>query len=391
MQTIHSEYLPIKIWLNDLEDGAMEQAKNLANYPFAYHHIAIMPDSHQGYGMPIGGVMATLGVVVPNAVGVDIGCGVIAVRTSLTDLNREQLKRIIGGSAKYKGGIRSRIPLGFNHHSKKQDEILMPDYLYKCPIVKQEYESALKQLGTLGGGNHFIEIQKGSDDHIWLMIHSGSRNLGYKVANRYNEIAKERCKNSLLYNPKYNLAWLHLDSLAGKQYLKEMDYCVEFAAASRELMMNRVEQSVEDICPGTLFEPAIDIAHNFAALEHHFGLRVMVHRKGATRAYTGEQGIIPGSQGSCSWITEGMGNPDSFKSCSHGAGRKMGRKAAQHNLNLEEEIKHLDNLGTLHTVRTVKDLDEATGSYKNIDTVMMNQKDLVLPLVQLKPLATIKG
>jgi len=159
---ISTEQKPIKLWLEDIEAGTLEQAKNLANLPFIFRHIALMPDAHQGYGMPIGGVMATQGVVVPNAVGVDIGCGMCAVKTSLTALDQETLKKIMGGSKEYKGGIRSAVPVGFSHHSKKQDEMLMPHGLNfedsKLPIVKREYSSALKQLGTLGGGNHFINI-----------------------------------------------------------------------------------------------------------------------------------------------------------------------------------------------------------------------------------------
>jgi tRNA-splicing ligase RtcB len=184
---IRSEKLPIKLWLDDIDEGALEQARHLANLPFIHKHIAVMPDAHLGYGMPIGGVMATHGVIIPNAVGVDIGCGMCALQTSLTNISTDQLKAIMSG-------IRRLVPLGFRHHDTKQKRELMPKppagrSLTDLPIVHQEYEHARTQLGTLGGGNHFIEIQKGSDGHIWVMIHSGSRNLGFKVANFYNRVA----------------------------------------------------------------------------------------------------------------------------------------------------------------------------------------------------------
>ncbi|HHL33598.1 MAG TPA: RtcB family protein, partial [Desulfobulbaceae bacterium] len=193
-QIISTENKPIKLWLKDIDSGAMEQAKNIANLPFVHSHIAIMPDAHQGYGMPIGGVMATDGVVVPNAVGVDIGCGMCAQRTSLSSLENRQLKGIMDL-------IRKNVPVGFKHHKKPQDSRLMPKpekqgvRVADLPIVSSEYHNALTQLGTLGGGNHFIEIQKGSDGFIWIMIHSGSRNLGYRVANFYNKLAIARAES----------------------------------------------------------------------------------------------------------------------------------------------------------------------------------------------------
>ncbi|MFV0554448.1 MAG: RtcB family protein, partial [Mangrovibacterium sp.] len=177
--------VPIKIWLEDIEPNALAQAHNLTNLPFVFRHVALMPDCHSGYGMPIGGVLATSGVVIPNAVGVDIGCGMCALKTSLTEIDTDTLKQIMSG-------IRQLIPLGLNHQKERQDESLMPSLEALPPqaVVRNQYLSALKQIGTLGGGNHFIEIQKGSDGHIWVMIHSGSRNLGYKVAAHYNKLAE---------------------------------------------------------------------------------------------------------------------------------------------------------------------------------------------------------
>jgi len=393
---ISSENKPIKLWLDDIETGALEQAKHLANLPFVFRHVAIMPDAHQGYGMPIGGVMATRGVVVPNAVGVDIGCGMCAVRTSLTGLGRETLKKIMGGSREFKGGIRSMVPVGFSHHARRQDESLMPQGFNlgkkNMPVVNREYSSALKQIGTLGGGNHFIEIQKGSDGFVWLMIHSGSRNIGLQVAEHYNKLAVRLNEKMGAPPPKaWQLAFLPLDCDEGQAYLEEMQYCVEFALANRRLMMERVKECVTDVVGEVELGETLNIAHNYAAMERHFDTDVLVHRKGATSAQTEQIGIIPGSQGTFSYIVRGKGNPESFKSCSHGAGRKMGRKQAQRELDLTAEQRRLNDLGVLHAIRGRKDLDEAAGAYKDISTVMRNQADLVAIEVELQPLAVIKG
>jgi tRNA-splicing ligase RtcB len=262
----------------------------------------------------------------------------------------------------------------------------------ELPIVKREYYSALKQLGTLGGGNHFIEIQKGDDGYIWIMIHSGSRNIGYKVANHYNKLAIEINKKWHTQVPeKWELAFLPLESEEGQEYLREMQYCVDFALANRELMMSRIKLSIDEVVDGVIYEDLINIAHNYASLEHHFGENVMVHRKGATLAREGITGIIPGSQGTKSYIVAGKGNPESFMSCSHGAGRTMSRTKARNELNLEEEKRKLDEQGIIHAIRNKSDLDEASSAYKDIDVVMENQKDLVDILVELTPLAVIKG
>ena len=401
---------PILSWCENPEEGALDQARNLASLPFLFKHVALMPDTHQGYGMPIGGVIATEGVVIPNAVGVDIGCGMCAVKTSLKEITTEQLKKILGGSKEYQGGIRSNIPVGFNHHKKKQDIILMPSVKgqdgneYKnlpeltvadnYPIVKDQFNSALKQLGTLGGGNHFIEIQKGDDGFIWVMIHSGSRNLGYTVAKHYNELAQKLCKRWHSNIPEYKgedgLAFLPIGTKEAGNYLREMKYCLDFAYANRLHMLENVKKAFLNVVDCT-FEKEINIHHNYASLENHFGRNVWVHRKGATSAKEGELGIIPGSQGTASYIVRGKGNRDSFMSCSHGAGRRMSRKKARNELNLEDEQKLLDDQNILHAVRHKCNLDEAPSAYKDIDVVMNEQKDLVEIVVKLKPLAVVKG
>ncbi len=400
-KVISTEKIPIKLWLDDIEDGALDQAKNLANLPFAFKHIAIMPDSHQGYGMPIGGVLATTYMIIPNAVGVDIGCGMCAVKTTATDIDKETLKKIMGD-------IRKEIPVGVNRHKETQADILMPKIELQdphpretMPIVFQEYANAKYSLGTLGGGNHFIEIQKGSDGYIWIMIHSGSRNLGYRVANYYDKLAIDLNAEWCTSVPKsHELAFLPMESKEGRAYIKEMNYCVDFALANRKLMMSIIQEIIYKHtgamnAPGEYTKDMrgsfINVVHNYARMENHFGKNVMVHRKGATLATKDAIGIIPGSQGTPSYIVKGLGNRDSFNSCSHGAGRKMGRKDAQRNLDLEKEVNFLNAKGIIHSIRNVKDLDEAPGSYKDIDEVIKNQEDLVKVMIKLEPLAVIKG
>jgi len=389
-KTISTEKHPIKLWLTDIDADTLTQAKNLANLDFIHSHVAIMPDAHIGYGMPIGGVAATTGAVIPNAVGVDIGCGVCAVPTSLTVIDHEILKNILGA-------IRRSVPLGFNHHRSKRPAHLMPEPakgigIGELPIVNKEFDSALTQIGTLGGGNHFIEFQQADDSHIWIMIHSGSRNIGYRVANHYNDLA-------IGYNRRHGkdagadrqLASLPLASEVGERYLHEMRYCVQFAKANRRLMLETIEDIVQQFCPPVHFGDVIDVAHNYAAFEKHFHKEVLVHRKGATRAGLGETGIIPGSQGTASYIVRGMANAESFTSCSHGAGRRLGRKQAQRQLDLQTEIRMLESQQILHAIRGRRDLEEAAGAYKDIEEVMRFQQDLVEVVIRLRPLAVIKG
>lgn len=378
--------LPIKSWCEDIEAGSMKQAANLANLPFAFRHIALMPDCHLGYGMPIGGVMATQGVIIPNAVGVDIGCGMIANKTEFPyPISKDEIKEIFTE-------VRKVIPVGFKHHQEEQSSVVFaietkPD----IPIIQQEWDSAKRQIGTLGSGNHFIELQRGSDKNLWLMIHSGSRNFGLKIAKTYHNIAKKLCEKWFSDIPDKDLSFLPMDSEEGQEYFEAMKFALLFAAFNRRMMMQRFMEIVTEQLNCAFPETAIDVHHNYARMENHFGKNVMVHRKGATSAKEGELGIIPGSQGTRSYIIEGLGNKESFMSCSHGAGRKMGRKEAKRVLNLEEEQKILDSKGIIHSVRGVDNLDEASGAYKDIDVVMKSQEDLVKIKVELTPLGVIKG
>ena len=386
---VNSEWgkVPVKSWCKDIEAGAIEQIKNLARLPFIFRQVAIMPDCHQGYGMPIGGVIATKGVIIPNAVGVDIGCGMSAFNTGIKDFSIDNLKNILGK-------IRENIPVGMKHRDVTCSSEEMPDVAGICTdsVVMREFNSARKQLGTLGGGNHFIELQKDEEGCLWVMIHSGSRNLGKQVVEHYNKIAIALNEKYWSCVPKeWQLAFLPEDSWEAIDYLAEMKFCLEFAFKNRAKMLGEIAGFIANefnmVVPNTM----INIHHNFVAKENHFGQNVWVHRKGATQAYDEQIGIIPGSQGTHSYIVKGLGNDESFKSCSHGAGRKMSRTAAQKNLNLADEREKLDSQGILHAIRGKDDLDEAPGAYKDINEVMDSQMDLVSIVHTLTPLAVVKG
>lgn len=387
MRTITSGLVPIQMWLDQLDDTALRQACNLSLLPFAFHHIALMPDAHAGFGMPVGGVLATKEVVVPNAVGVDIGCGMCSIQTDY-DIHRLDRRELISIAH----DIEATIPLGFSHHNRPQDQSLMPTGydLDAMPKIKQLYDSALTQLGTLGGGNHFIELQKDTHDRLWIMLHSGSRNFGKLVADYYAQKAKQLC-DWFYSNITPGLEFLPIQLPIAKEYWQAMNYCVDFAFSNRKLMMTRICEILERHLPGISFEPMLNIAHNYAAWEHHFGSNVIVHRKGATRARAGQLGIIPGSMGSSSFIVEGLGNPESFESCSHGAGRQLGRKQACQQLDLAQQQQLMDSQHIVHFMKDQKQLDEAPGAYKDILTVMQNQADLVRPVQQLFPVMVLKG
>lgn len=381
---------PVKIWTDYVEASAMVQIENLARLPFMYHHLAVMPDVHTGMGMPIGGVLACVDAVIPNAVGVDIGCGMCAVKTSIKTADIDYLefrKRVLSK-------LREIIPLGMSHHKQPQDESLMPtgydvDLMW---VVKEQYQSALRQVGTLGGGNHFIEFQRDEEDNLWIMIHSGSRNLGKMVGDYYNKKAMALNKKwHSEVDPSMRLAFLPFHSPEFGEYWREMQYCIDFALCNRKLMMSRIQDVLASVFPQIEFEPMINIAHNYAAWETHFGKNVVVHRKGATFAGKGTIGIIPGSQGTASYIVEGLGNPESFNSCSHGAGRVLSRTAAINQLDIEAEVQRLNERGIIHAIRNKSDLQEAPSAYKDIDEVINNQLDLIAVKTRLLPIAVIKG
>jgi len=381
---------PVKIWTDNVEDSAMRQIENLTTLPFLFHHLAIMPDVHAGMGMPIGGVLACTDAVIPNAVGVDIGCGMCAVKTNwkVNEIPAEVLRKQI------MKGIRERIPLGMDHHEEPQDEKFLPEGydIDTLEVVKRRQNSIRHEVGTLGGGNHFIELQKDEKGTLWIMIHSGSRNLGKQVGDFYNNIAATlNARWHSVVSPDIRLPFLARETKEFGMYWNEMKYCIDFALCNRKLMMERIEEVLADSLPGIEFEPMINIAHNYAAWENHFGKNVIVHRKGATLAREGVIGIIPGSQGTASYIVEGLGNPESFYSCSHGAGRVLSRKMAIKTLDMQQEIAQLEAKGIVHAIRRQDDMQEASGAYKDIEEVIANEADLVKVKTRLLPVAVIKG
>jgi len=383
-QVLTTERIPIKMWLNDMEDGALKQAKDVANLPFAYKWVSIMPDSHQGYGMPIGGVLATDDVVVPNAVGVDIGCGMVAVKTALTEISTEQ-------KIQWARDVRGLIPIGLGKQNEDDQEWEGFDRAPDIEVTSTELNKSRKQLGSLGAGNHFIELQKDEMGYIWIMIHSGSRNFGYRVAKHYHKVAQVLCEKWQSDIPNKDLAFLPVSEKIGREYLEAMGFALDYAWANRDLMMEHAKYALT-LSTGLGadgFDEVANIHHNYASLEHHYGRNVFVHRKGAIKAAVGTIGIVPGSMGTSSYITEGLGTPESFKSSSHGAGRTMGRGQARRTLNLQEERDKM--LNVIGKPRSEKNLDESPGAYKDINVVMENQKDLVKILVKLNPLVSIKG
>lgn len=369
--------MPLKIWTDEVEDGAMQQAINLSNLPFAFSHIALMPDVHEGYGMPIGGVLAADDMIIPNAVGVDIGCGVMAMQTDLHEIPPQKIKEVIKKGEK-------EIPVGFKHNKQPQRWEGF-DHAPDIKIIKQELSSARHQLASLGGGNHFCSIEKGSDGHIWLMIHTGSRNIGLKVASHYNKLAKSLNKT---IPREYDLAPLPFHASQGQEYFIAMNFCLKFAEANRELVGKRFFDVFSAVsgCGEPL--QIVKVHHNYAALETHFGKEVVLHRKGANRAGKGQIGIIPGSMGTPSYIVEGLGNGESFMSCSHGCGRVMSRKKANQVLQ-EAEINA--SMKGIYFTGWKGDFSEAPLAYKDIETVMAQQADLVKPLIKLTPLGVMKG
>lgn len=393
-----SSYLiPVKSWCAEVEPGAFEQAENLARHPALAHHVALMPDCHQGYGMPIGGVIAVRDAVIPSAVGVDIGCGMIAVET---DVPAERFADMSFRRA-IQEKLKERIPVGEGvSHREAQQWDGFESYLDNNGKVS-DFPNALdrKNLGTLGGGNHFIELQKSDEGFTWLMIHSGSRNLGTRVESLYHKTAR---KLNALYHvklPDPELSFLPLKEQEGHDYFRDMLFALRYALENRRRMMQTFKETLSEFVPETNFVREINIHHNYAAFEEHFGETFCIHRKGATSAKLGEIGIIPGSMGTASYIVRGLGNPESFMSCSHGAGRRMSRTSACMSLKVEECDEAMKGIvcERWQTYRKFgkskgrPDLSEAPQAYKEIDQVIVAEKDLVEPLVRLTPMAVLKG
>lgn len=400
--------MPIKVWLDEpqqMEESCLEQAYHLATLPFLHQWVCLMPDTHTGMGMPIGGVIAADGVIIPNAVGVDIGCGMNFVST---DLKVSDLRPVITGNGSLFqamiSDIMRNVPTGFRSHKTRQpsqvlDQALAQAERYeKNPNLFPLLEDAYYQVGTLGGGNHFIELQEDQDGYLGIMIHSGSRHFGKRICDEFHQ--KARALNTRWYSQvpdEYRLAFLPVDTDEGQEYITWMNLALEYAFENRARMMERVKEIIVQKADKFLnipvtFGQEINCHHNYAALEHHYGKDVWVHRKGATRARKDELAVIPGAMGSYSYVVRGLGNPESFCSSSHGAGRAYSRKGAMEAFSCEQVILDLREQGVILGKEKKADVaEECRFAYKDIQEVMKHQEDLVTPIRQLKTVGVVKG
>lgn len=377
--------VPILSWLppEEIEPAAMTQLRNAASHPDTADHLAVMPDCHVGYGVTIGCVFPTVDAIVPTAVGVDIGCGMCAVPTGRT-LHPTRMDARYWG--KWAEKVRASIPTGFAAHPRAQRWRGLETELRADPIRKVLKEKAPVQLGTLGGGNHFLEAQVDESGEIWLMVHSGSRHTGLRIADHYTALAVEIDRGRAKAK---DLAALRLDDQMGRDYLHDMEWATSFALESRYRMLEAMLEAL-DIDPDEVGGRSafINIHHNFARIEEHGGQSLVVHRKGSTSAARGEVGIIPGSMGSPSFIVRGRGNEQSFSSCSHGAGRRMGRGEAKRRI---DEQALTEALRGTFTKPSLGFVDEAPQAYKDVSVVIARQDDLVEIVHTLRPLITVKG
>ena len=400
--------IPVKVWLEtekELEASCREQALHLANLPFLAGPVCLMPDTHAGMGMPIGGVIASEDVIIPNAVGVDIGCGMAYTETGI---RADDLRQIMTGSGNLVqaiiGDIMRNVPVGFAHHKQPMPSYVLDRALDEMDKYEKDGEllgqldAGYFQIGTLGGGNHFIELQENDEGFLSVMIHSGSRHFGKSVCDYFHQ--KARALNQRWYSQvpdSYRLAFLPVDSPEGQQYLNWMQLSMDFAAENREKMMLAVKAILEKWIGkytefSLNFSNDINCHHNYAALENHKGKDLWVHRKGAVEAKNGQLAVIPGAMGSYSYVVMGLGNEDSFCSSSHGAGRRYSRKGAMEAFTCEEVILDLERRGVVLGKKGKADVaEESRFAYKDIEIVMENQKDLVIPVKRLKTIGVVKG
>ena len=382
---------PVKIWSQDVEEEAIQQLINVARLPFVFKHVAAMPDVHAGRGATIGSVIATKGAVIPAAVGVDIGCGMMAVKTFLNSaLVAEKVAEI-------RHTIERSIPVGF-----QCNRVLTPyvqDWRgwvtrgggFLQSLGKNDLERAASQLGSLGGGNHFIELCLDKENNVWIMLHSGSRNIGKVLAEKHIDKAKGLMKQMFIGLPDPDLAYFAQGTPEFEAYVNDVHWAQDYAMANRNEMMRRILKDLGYMFNGgTPIEVALSVNchHNYLEWEHHYGENVIVTRKGAVRAREGDMGIIPGSMGTHSYIVRGKGNAESFNSCSHGAGRKMSRTKARATFTKEDLIKQTEGVECRKDIDIV---DEIPGAYKDINVVMANQSDLVEIVAELKQILCIKG
>ncbi len=391
MKVLENTKIPVKCWATDLEAEAEQQVRNLATLPFIHSHVAVMADAHAGRGSTVGTVIATKGAIIPAAVGVDIGCGMCALKLPL------QLEEL-GDLKKLRHSIERAIPVGMNANQnitesagkafKALGEISEFAKSHHVP-----FEKSVHSIGSLGGGNHFIEICGDKTGTAWIVLHSGSRNIGKRLADIHIDKAKGLMKQYFISTPDADLAYLAQGTPEFDSYLHDLHWGQRFAMANRTEMMDRVLREVlyhtENL---NLYKDnnffRVNCHHNYTNLEHHNGQNVFVTRKGAVSARKDEWGIIPGSMGTETYIVQGKGNEDSFDSCSHGAGRRMSRTKAKQCFTREDVDKQTAG------VECRKDsgvIDELPGSYKDINEVMKNQEDLVTPVFKLKQVICVKG
>lgn len=400
-ELIESNGKPIKAWTRGVpvEDSAKQQLRNLSGLPFIHSHVAVMPDVHWGMGATIGSVIATKAAIIPAAVGVDIGCGMMAVETTLTASDLPDSLLAIRTS------IERAVPHGFvttpgraikgGWHVAPNSAITRyrslgerhAEMVAKHPKI--DHKSPISQMGTLGGGNHFIEVCLDERDTLWVMLHSGSRGPGNIIGRYFIEKAKEDMRRHFINLPDKDLAYLVEGSELFDDYFEALDWAQEYALENRNQMMEAVLRVLrEHLKPFAIGKHAVNCHHNYVARENHFGENVMVTRKGAVRAREGDLGIIPGSMGARSFIVRGKGNKDSFCSCSHGAGRAMSRGDAVRRFTVEDHIKATKGI----ECRKDKDvIDETPAAYKDIDAVMAAQADLIEIVHTLRQVVCVKG
>lgn len=399
---------PVKIWLDDIsqiEESCLEQAYHLSNLPFIHKWVCLMPDTHTGKGMPIGGVIAAKDVIIPNAVGVDIGCGMDFIST---DIRVDDIRGISTGNGTIVqaviGNIMRSIPLNTERYKAPQESSVLDRAKQEMekydknaellPLIEDGYF----QVGSLGGGNHFIELQEDMDGYLCIMIHSGSRHLGKAICDYFHKIAREF--NQMWYSEvkdEYHLAFLPVQSEAGTQYINWMNLALDYAFENRAHMLDKTCAIVKEVIGKhtghtVSFGEEINCHHNYAALENHYGANVWVHRKGATRVRQGERAVIPGAMGSYSYVVEGKGNRESFCTSSHGAGRNYSRTGAMQAFSTEQVMVDLKEQGIVLGKRKKNDVaEECRFAYKDIDQVMAQQQDIVTPLRKLKTVGVVKG
>jgi tRNA-splicing ligase RtcB len=391
----------VKMWTRGVpvDEQAKAQLQNIARMPFVHSHLAVMPDVHLGKGATVGSVIATKGAIIPAAVGVDIGCGMMAVQTTL------KAKDLPESLAALRSRIERAVPHGsvtVRGRAHKGSWGITPDSVvtrwkalaerHDAIVVKQPKlatKEPHKQLGTLGGGNHFIEICLDTEQTVWVMLHSGSRGIGNLIGQLFIELARKDMKKHFINLPDRDLAYLVEGTEHFDDYVEAMTWAQDYAAENRRAMMDSVLRVMrEELRAFQLGEVAVNCHHNYCTHETHFGEDLIVTRKGAVSAKKGELGIIPGSMGARSYIVRGLGNPESFESCSHGAGRVMSRTAAQKRFTVEDHIAATEGV----ECRKDKDvIDETPAAYKDIDAVMAAQRDLVEVAYTLKQVLCVKG